>query len=509
MTLQNLPTAQLDDPNHRRRHRELTNLVLQHQHDDSRVRTRAEVAASVTPVNYAFAPEDPYRFKAASETDDSVALQTVYNVAKSSGGLIRLMGRHYNCETAIDWRRDSTGDETEQHYVIDGGGAILDFRNSGITSGALVSFGTTSQANSQEAGKYVLRNLIILGPESSVPDVDDTPDTSTTGLLVEFALGGCVLENVHVKSCFKGYKFNFCFPIDAKNVISQNCYVGLHLTDCTTATWKDCGFRNGRFGILLAPDSSTAVVMGQKFLSVNLEGNKVGCAMDPEDGSGFGVRNIQFENPYLEAIALDGFRFGREVDVTDAAVKGADRTRDCSQLEWSYGTWDAGGSAWGSSNHDALLGQSTTPANRPYSIILRGVPVADGGMDLRGCKDITFLNAKDGGTGSTADNFQALSGYAFVSFDPDGAIGAGKTMYVAKNVQGVEKTAAPGEWQVSFTRSYKSASSYVCVATCEGGKRYAEVSARSATVVTIRTYDDTGTLSDPTDKISVACFGIE
>lgn len=54
MTLQKLPATGLDDLNHRRRHRELTNSILTHQHDDSRIRTPAEVAAGVTPSNYAY-----------------------------------------------------------------------------------------------------------------------------------------------------------------------------------------------------------------------------------------------------------------------------------------------------------------------------------------------------------------------------------------------------------------------------------------------------------------------
>lgn len=45
----------LDDTNRRRRHREVTDLMLNFQHDDSRIRTQAEVSAGVTPGNYAFA----------------------------------------------------------------------------------------------------------------------------------------------------------------------------------------------------------------------------------------------------------------------------------------------------------------------------------------------------------------------------------------------------------------------------------------------------------------------
>lgn len=71
-------TAGLDDSNRRRRHREVTDLMLNFQHDDSRIRTPAEISAGVTPVNYAYEPGDVRRYGAVGDgtTDDTTAVQT-------------------------------------------------------------------------------------------------------------------------------------------------------------------------------------------------------------------------------------------------------------------------------------------------------------------------------------------------------------------------------------------------------------------------------------------------
>jgi hypothetical protein len=76
MGLPKLPTASLDDINHRRRARETINQILDHTFDDSRVRTPAEVAAGISPINPAYEPGDVRRYGAKLDgvTDDSAAL---------------------------------------------------------------------------------------------------------------------------------------------------------------------------------------------------------------------------------------------------------------------------------------------------------------------------------------------------------------------------------------------------------------------------------------------------
>jgi hypothetical protein len=96
MPLQQLPVTGLDDINHQRRHREITNKILTHQFDDSKVRTAAEIAAGVTPVNYAYPPGHAWRYMASDVLADVIArtktkdtrsaLQASIDVAQTSPG---------------------------------------------------------------------------------------------------------------------------------------------------------------------------------------------------------------------------------------------------------------------------------------------------------------------------------------------------------------------------------------------------------------------------------------
>lgn len=84
-------TAGLDDINRRRRHREVTDLMLNFQHDDSRIRTDAEVAADQTPINYAFPPGYVQRAGATrgdNVTDDTAAFQRALDALPANGELI-------------------------------------------------------------------------------------------------------------------------------------------------------------------------------------------------------------------------------------------------------------------------------------------------------------------------------------------------------------------------------------------------------------------------------------
>jgi hypothetical protein len=92
MPLQQLPVTGLDDQNHLRRHREITNKILTHQFDDSRVRTAAEISAGVTPVNYAWPVGywDRYGTNTTPGTTDmSAAASAAFKVANLLGCAVR------------------------------------------------------------------------------------------------------------------------------------------------------------------------------------------------------------------------------------------------------------------------------------------------------------------------------------------------------------------------------------------------------------------------------------
>lgn len=106
MALQKLPTSGLDDVNQRRKRIETLNNVLDFTFDDSRIRTAAETAAGVTPVNYAYVPADALgtvgRYGAVGDwngttgTDDTIALRRAFLVAQAQGGgVVDLGSRRY------------------------------------------------------------------------------------------------------------------------------------------------------------------------------------------------------------------------------------------------------------------------------------------------------------------------------------------------------------------------------------------------------------------------------
>jgi hypothetical protein len=85
--IQHLPLVDLDNVNHRRRQREVTNSILRFEHDDSRVQTSAEKLAGVTPVNYAYPPGDVRRYGVKGDgTDEADKLQAAINQAAQTGG---------------------------------------------------------------------------------------------------------------------------------------------------------------------------------------------------------------------------------------------------------------------------------------------------------------------------------------------------------------------------------------------------------------------------------------
>jgi hypothetical protein len=102
-----------------------------------------------------------------------------------------------------------------------------------------------------------------------------------------------------------------------------------------------------------------------------MEGNQVGVVIDPLDGSGVGVWDIDFIDPYMEAITFDGFRIGRAVNLSDASVLGADRTNGVNNIKISGGLWDG---QWGVATHQPVLFHAADTVNAPAGILVN-IPV--------------------------------------------------------------------------------------------------------------------------------------
>jgi hypothetical protein len=139
MGLQKLPTASLDDINHRRRARETINQILDHTFDDSRVRTPAEVAAGLTPINPAYGPGDVRRYGAVLDraTDGAAALTRAIAQSVETGGAPVYIPGHLATGSAVvllsGARIYGDGDGVSSIYALANTFSLLTDNNSAVT----------------------------------------------------------------------------------------------------------------------------------------------------------------------------------------------------------------------------------------------------------------------------------------------------------------------------------------------------------------------------------------
>lgn len=179
MALPTIPTRHQDSGAHRQRIAETVNGVTSFQFDDSRVMTQAEITASVTPVNYAYAPGDIRRYGAKVDgiTNDSAAITAAGLVAsQSSGGIAvyfpagttRYTG-DLSLQTFIKWRGDGMWksvlqalDSTGRVLLGSGHNTLSDLQLLGSVATAGAYVGTGLQiAESDFAGDMQLSRMVI------------------------------------------------------------------------------------------------------------------------------------------------------------------------------------------------------------------------------------------------------------------------------------------------------------------------------------------------------------
>lgn len=157
-------TAGLDDINRRRRHREVTDLMLNFQHDDSRIRTAAEIAAGVTPVNYAYPPFYAARYGAVGDgvADDTAAIQAACDSAEAAGGgeVFLNFGASHKITAEITVGTSvslNMNQALTTHYFANGSGDVAyDLKDyASIYDGAITVLGTGSPALTREAWQCV------------------------------------------------------------------------------------------------------------------------------------------------------------------------------------------------------------------------------------------------------------------------------------------------------------------------------------------------------------------
>jgi len=295
----------------------------------------------------------PEQFGAVGDgsTDDSAAIQLLFDEIRDTGGVAAFRQRTYKCGSGLTLLRNTTGGP--ERYIIHGNGAILSFP--GVTSGDALALGATSQANGHDTGNISIYDLTLLGPESANPGNEaNDPDGSTVGLSLEYAFN-TALYNVKLRRFYTGVKTFNVWPFDSYSLDLDNCYIGLHaVTNSTLSQFFAPRFLECRYGMLLGPSANTETVQSQVFHSPRIEGCVVGCVVDPLDGSGIGVFAPTFYAPRIENIQYDVFRLGTAFTFATPETRGADRSRNVYNPVIDLGLWDAG-AGWNGTDHNPLV----------------------------------------------------------------------------------------------------------------------------------------------------------
>lgn len=315
------------------------------------------------PVNVLDYGADP-----TGTTNSVTAIQAAWDAVKSSNGTLYFPAGTYRCDSALTFTVAYSS--TNHFHAVVGNCATLDFSNTALTTGNMITFGA-GVGFYEEKTRFVMQGFSLIGPSLGTITATSTPPHTLVGIFFNYALN-LSLRDITVFNFYIGYKVDFCFPIVAEAVVSDNCYVGLQLVaDVTCSSWVGCTFKEGRFGVVIEPKTTDKTIYGQTFIRPLLEGNDVGMVLSPLNGSGVAIWDINVIDPYLEAVVLDGFRIGRAIDYADATVTGADQTRNTLNVRITGGLWDG---EWGTSGHQPVLFHAADSGSAPAGCVI-DIPV--------------------------------------------------------------------------------------------------------------------------------------
>jgi hypothetical protein len=313
-------------------------------------RSQAEIAAGVTPVNYAYPPGVVDRYGTNTipgTTDMGPAIQAALNQLLAGGDPVSFFDNEYLSNSQLTLLRSDSTDATE--LLIFGNGATITFP--GFTGSEVgLTVGATSDSFFLEIGSIVIDNLRLLGPEPG-NTTTDTPATSSTGLLLTIA-GRVRLENVQATKFYTGYRSTFAFPVTAIHCSFRNNFIGIHLDESSNLQqWIETQTPSCRYCILIK--STTTTFDGGKSNNIRFdkwwpEGSMVGCVIDSGSG-GSGAsrfRNISFQDPYISGMTYDFFRVGTVFDFATPGTRGANCSEFISDIRITDGLWNPAGGVW-------------------------------------------------------------------------------------------------------------------------------------------------------------------
>lgn len=325
---------------------------------------------SGTPVSVLDHGADP-----TGATNSTAAIQSAWDKVKTSNGTLFFPAGTYRCDGVLNF---TVAYSSQNHFhAVVGDCATIDFSNTALTTGNMITFGS-GLGLFEEKSRFFMEGLSLIGPSLGPINPSGVPPRTLVGIFFNFAIN-LTLRNITAFNFYIGYKVDFCFPIVAEAVLSDNCYVGLQLVaDVTCSSWVGCSFKEGRFGIVIQPKDNTKAIYGQTFIRPLLEGNSVAMVIDPLAGGGAGAWDIDVIDPYLEAVTYDGFRIGRAIDYDDATNAGADRNRNVFNVRITGGLWDG---QWGVSGHEPVRFHAVDTSDAPSGCVI-DIPVQLSGASI-------------------------------------------------------------------------------------------------------------------------------
>lgn len=434
---------------------------------------------------------DALGFDTTGATNDATKLQHLFDRVRDYGGnFYGTRNATYRSDSALTLLSNSTN---RKHYLLDWGGSVLSFENSVLTTGDLLAWGATSQANAHDNEIDQMSNLLIIGNE---PPLTTTPTTDCVGLSLEYALR-LRMQNIYVQSCYEGIKTNFVFDLQADNCCVLNNYIGLRIDDTSTyALWNNFQMVNNRYGRVIKPSTSGAVIANQTFVNPRFEGNDVGSAIDGGTNASFGVRAITDINVYAEGNTYDLYREGLQWTLANPQTRNAASVGYVVNTRILGGDWS--GMTW-SGTCAAIVWPSTigTVVGGDYR-----VPVA-----ISNCVNYpgkaTFQQLVDltAGLGQNI-NPTSMPGYGVcVIRGSDGAT------TISNNLISSTARTGTGVYTITLREAMTGNTDFAVGATCDGGYVEVDTATSTTTLITLKAFSNANVAIDPS-RVRVMIHGV-
>jgi hypothetical protein len=261
-----------------RRVAETLNNVLTFQHDDSRIRTAAEVSAGVRPLNYAYPPGHVRRYGAqgggtyGSGPDDTAAFQAALNVAAVGYGISAYADTaQFRVTAPLVFNPNAA--QPIHFWCHRGARLICDHNGDGIVN----------IATNENFSGHCIENWIVDGPNTFLPAGGYTPTSTGAGCSMDdntltntCTANNCTFYNVW----FRGFKFGVAMRASINNSFFGcefrfNQY-GVFLDGGQTNVnhWYGCNIRENRVAGLYSQGTSGGS------LSVATANTFIGCLFE-------------------------------------------------------------------------------------------------------------------------------------------------------------------------------------------------------------------------------------